>query len=365
MIFGLTGRYPKNLPNVRYQRDEKGRKMLTFEDIARKPQQALKKILISELTRMGYRTRTKKGFLYAEGSLPVMLVAHLDTVHKKPVKTICYSADGNIVMSPEGIGGDDRAGVYMILQIIRRHRCHVLFCEDEETGGVGAHEFAGSDIKPDINYIVELDRRGSNDAVFYDCDNPEFTKFVTGFGFKEEMGSFSDIAIIAPELQVAAVNISAGYYCEHSRHEYVDLRVMDRNIELVGEMVAAPSEKFEYIEVGYFRRHLLDGRYDEEMLGFDRYYRGIRDVEIKTLMPLPDSAHIKMPDGKIEECECEQYMIDNTGKVYEYLYDLCVAVEVDGGEARAESNMPARFKGKDALEVEVVPVEFVRDCYVE
>ena len=338
--------------------------MLTFEEIVKKSQQALKKVLMSELTRMGYRTRTKKGFLYAEGSLPVMLVAHLDTVHKKPVKTVCYSADGNIVMSPEGIGGDDRAGVYMILQIIQKHRCHVLFCEDEETGGVGAHAFVGSDIRPDINYIVELDRRGSNDAVFYDCDNPEFAKFVAGFGFKEEMGSFSDISIIAPELKTAAVNISAGYNCEHTRHEYVDLRVVKRNIELVGKMVASPSEKFEYIEAVFFHRNLFGGWYHEDMLGFDRHYRGIRDVEIKTLMPLPDSAHIKMPDGKIEECECEEYMIDNTGKVYEYLYDLCVAVEVDGGEARAESNMPVRFKEKDALEIEVVPMEFVLDGYV-
>lgn len=63
--------------------------MLTFEEIVRKPQQALKKVLMSELTRMGYRTKTKKGFLYVKGSLPVMLVAHMDTVHKEPVKTIC------------------------------------------------------------------------------------------------------------------------------------------------------------------------------------------------------------------------------------------------------------------------------------
>lgn len=337
--------------------------MLTFEDIVKMPQQALKKVLMSELTRMGYRTRTKKGFIYAKGSLPVMLVAHMDTVHKEPVKTICYSKDGTIVMSPEGIGGDDRAGVYMILQIIKKHRCHVLFCEDEEVGGVGAQEFAGSDIKPEINYIVELDRRGSNDAVFYDCDNPEFTKFVIGFGFKEDMGSFSDISVIAPELKVAAVNISAGYYHEHSRHEFVDLCVIEKNIGLVGKMVSSPSEKFEYIEVIYLHRDLWGGRYYEDMLDFEKYYQGASDIEIRSLMPLPDSAHIKLPDGDIAECEFEQYLIDDTGKAYEYLFDLGVAVEINDCEARSENNMPVRFKEKDAIEIEVVPVEFVLDRY--
>lgn len=340
-----------------------GINMLTFEEIVRKSQQALKKVLLSELTHMGYRTKTKKGFLYGKGSLPVMLVAHMDTVHKVPVKTICYSKDRKTIMSPEGIGGDDRTGVYMILQIIRKYRCHVLFCEDEEIGGVGAQKFAESNIKPEINYIVELDRRGSNDAVFYDCDNPEFTKFVTGFGFKEEMGSFSDISIIAPELKVAAVNISAGYYCEHSQHEYVDLQVIDKNIKLVGKMVSSLSEKFEYIEAVYFRHSPWGSQYYEDMLDFEKYYQGRKDVIIESLMPLPDSAHIKIRNGDLVECECEQYMMDATGKVYEYLFDLEVAVEMNDWEVCSENNMSVRFRDKDAIKVEIVPVEFVIDNY--
>lgn len=261
---------------------------------------------------MGYRTRTKKGFIYAKGSLPVLLVAHLDTVHKELVKTVCYSADGSIVMSPEGIGGDDRAGVYMILQLIKKYRCHVLFCEDEEIGGIGAHKFVGSNIKPKVNYIVELDRRGSDDAVFYDCDNSEFTKFVIGFGFKEEVGSFSDISILAPALQAAAVNISAGYYSEHSRHEYVILRVMEKNIELVGNMISTPSEKFDYIEAVSFRRSLWGGSCYEEMLDFERYYRGANDSELKTLLPLPDTAYVTLRNGDMEEGD-GQYLVDRTG----------------------------------------------------
>ena len=189
---------------------------MTFENILVKSQKELKRALKKELQELRYSPISSKGFLYAKGTVPVLLVAHLDTVHREGVKIICYSKGGKILMSPQGIGGDDRAGVYMILQLLKSHRCHVLFCEDEECGGVGAHNFAESNIKPAVNYIIEFDRRGSNDAVFYDCANEEFTQFVCGFGFEESIGSFSDISIVAPALGVAAVNLSSGYYNEHT-----------------------------------------------------------------------------------------------------------------------------------------------------
>lgn len=336
--------------------------MLSFEKIIKQAQRMLKKLLITELTRMGYKPQAKKGFLYAKGNLPILLVAHLDTVHKETVKTICYSADGNILMSPEGIGGDDRCGVYMILQIIKKHCCHVLFCEDEEIGGNGARAFDESDINPEIHYIVELDRHGSDDAVFYDCDNPEFTKFVTGFGFTEEIGSFSDISIIAPKLKIAAVNISSGYYNEHTRHEYVDMRVVKKNIELIGKMVSTQSEKFEYIEVRYLRKSFWGGCYEEDIFAFEQYYRDINDVEIKLLMILPDSTYVKILNGDMEECE-GQYLLDRKGNVYEHLYDLGVTVKRNNYEACSENGMRVKFKEQESMEVEVISMEFMFDDY--
>jgi hypothetical protein len=338
--------------------------MLTFEDILRKSQQALKKALMSELNHLGYKTQTKQGFIYAKGTLPVMLVAHLDTVHKEQVQLICYSTDKSIVMSPQGIGGDDRAGVYMILQIIKKHRCHVLFCEDEEIGGIGASAFVKSGINPKINYIVELDRRGTNDVVFYDCDNSEFTKFVTGFGFKEQVGSFSDIAIVAPELGITAVNISAGYFNEHSKSEYVDLNAVAKNIERVGEMVSAKSDAFEYIEAVYFPRGIWDSRYYEDVFDFRGYYNSKDKIRIKTLMPLPDFAYVTLPNGDLEE-NFGDYFMDEAGAVYEYLYDLDVALETKGFQAKSASGLPMQFSLKDCTEVEIVPFEYVCDVEFE
>lgn len=135
----------------------------------------------------------------------------------------------------------------MILRIIQQAKCHVLFCEDEETGGQGARKFTQRSIRPNINYIIEMDRRGANDAVFYGCCNREFTDYICSFGFQEAMGSFSDISVIAPYLEVAAVNISAGYYQEHRLNEYVRLDQMEKNAERILEIVRTDTERFDYV----------------------------------------------------------------------------------------------------------------------
>ena len=72
-----------------------------------------------------------------------------------------------------------------------------------------------------LKLIIEIDRRGSNDAVFYQCANIDFEKYIIGKGFKTAQGSFSDILLIAPKLSIAAVNLSSGYYNAHSLHEYI------------------------------------------------------------------------------------------------------------------------------------------------
>ena len=225
-----------------------GMDMACFESILKMTQGELKEYLAQHLREYGYEPVCKNGFLYAEGTIPVLLVAHLDTVHTHQPDIICRSEDGRYLMSPYGIGGDDRAGVYMILLLMRECRCHILFCEEEEVGGVGAKKFAKSKLRPEVNYIVELDRRGTNDAVFYNCDNPDFTEFVCSFGFEENYGSFSDISVVAPHLDTAAVNISAGYFNEHRLHEMIDTYAMCKNVLRLTAMLQQQTGHFPYQE---------------------------------------------------------------------------------------------------------------------
>lgn len=210
------------------------------------------------------RVMQKDGFVYAEGELPILLVAHMDTVHKKLPKKIVWK--NGAFSSPNGIGGDDRCGIFMIMEIIKQYNCSVLFCEDEEIGGVGAEKFINTKLADELtdkfNYIIEFDRKGKNDAVFYSCDNPDFEKFITTDFYTTAFGSFSDISIVAPFLKAAAVNLSCGYYKAHTKEEYVVWSDMMNSMEAAKMIIAKTTaeDKFEYIE----------GKYNDDWFGY--YY---------------------------------------------------------------------------------------------
>ena len=246
----------------------KGRKNQTnypeFVNLCLPTQKDLKSMLGDKLLSAGYTdVVVGDGYIYAKGTVPVLLTAHMDTVHKEPVKDFYEYYDENkkqhIISSPQGIGGDDRCGVYMILEIIKEHKCSVLFCEDEEIGGVGGRKFCKTELineLKDMKYLIELDRKGKNDAVFYDCDNDDFTKFIEdNTGFKLNYGSFSDISNLSPACKVASVNLSCGYYNAHQTSEYVIVEEMLNTIEVVKKLLTVECEPYEYIEKVYTRNY--------------------------------------------------------------------------------------------------------------
>jgi len=67
-----------------------------LEKMVKMTQPQLKEFAHKELEALGYAPTSQDGFLYAEGRYPVLLVAHLDTVHDEPARTICKSDDGNV-----------------------------------------------------------------------------------------------------------------------------------------------------------------------------------------------------------------------------------------------------------------------------
>ncbi len=226
-------------------------------------QYELKAFLYKTLTEYGYAPVWADGYLYAQGNIPVMLLSHMDTVHKEPVREFYVSNNGNIT-SPQGIGGDDRCGVYALYTAIVKSsvtgsRPYILFTEDEEIGGIGASKFvsdlyAYSDI--DVNFLIELDRKGSKDSVYYECDNVDFEVFINNYGFESDYGSFSDISVVAPALGVAAVNLSCGYYNAHTTKEIINLYDLNNSIakldRIIDDTASGNTVKYEYIEAVYY-----------------------------------------------------------------------------------------------------------------
>jgi hypothetical protein len=84
-----------------------------------------------------------------------------------------------------------------------------------------------------VSFFVEIDRRGCGEMVFYNNEPLEFRDKIRRFGFHEEHGSFSDISILGPAIGIPAVNLSAGYYLEHSPGEYLREKQLRETIRKV------------------------------------------------------------------------------------------------------------------------------------
>ncbi len=214
-------------------------------------QKELKEFLYEYLKKKDMNPLSKDGFLYAEGDIPIMLVAHMDTVALEPPTNLCYSKELDLIYNRDGIlGGDDRCGVYAIMKLLEKYRPFILFTENEEIGGEGAYQAVELLDKPDVKYIVEFDRNGVNDCVFYNCGNKKFKKYIEKFGFITEIGSFSDISILGPEWDIATVNLSCGYFDEHTKNEYVFFSILENLIKtaeiMINQIDKAPYFNYQY-----------------------------------------------------------------------------------------------------------------------
>ena len=151
-----------------------------LENLFSLTQQDMHKAMSKYLKSKYSQVKVTKDYILAIGDIPIALVAHMDTVYKTPVKHLYYDQKKGALWSPEGIGADDRAGIFSIIKILQGGlRPSVIFTTDEEKGGLGAAVLAESKCPiPNLKYIIQLDRRGTNDCVFYDCYNPQFTKYV-------------------------------------------------------------------------------------------------------------------------------------------------------------------------------------------
>ena len=212
--------------------------------------------LKSKYPEKNIKASKEKQWIFAKGNCePVLLCAHLDTVFEKPPINIFIDKEQEVMWSPAGLGSDDRAGVYAIFDILMSGCCpSVLFTMDEEIGCLGACDLIQHFPKcpfDDIKMIIQLDRRNQREAVYYGCANIQFEKWITSFGFEKEFGTFTDITVICPNWKIAGVNLSVGYYNEHTPQEFLRYNQLMDTIERVKRILYSATSRrvprFEFI----------------------------------------------------------------------------------------------------------------------
>lgn len=204
-----------------------------------------------------------------------LLSAHMDSVQDEiDVKLIDFAKIRGELLSGYGvIGADDKCGIYIILDLLKKRKFNFVFSVGEEAGGIGIRSFIEDNKLKGITYGLVLDRRGSDDIICTknDYGTPEFQarleEIGSSFGYSSEFGTFSDADYLSRRISVA--NLSVGYYNAHQKSEFVSIKALEnaRNfvlhiLENLNTYFAKPKKRL----VRGFQGYL--SQYNDDDLGY-------------------------------------------------------------------------------------------------
>lgn len=240
------------------------------------------------------------GNLYAikgEAETYGCLVSHTDQVqkiHSKDFKAI-ETRDIIFGYSPshhqiEGLGADDKNGIFIALEALKKYDClKVVFFREEETGCRGSSQCELSFFE-DCRFVIECDRRGNSDLITSigctDLCSERFIQDVNAerFNYTETTGMMTDVETLKERgLSVSAVNISCGYYNPHTDEEITVKRDLEKCWKFVQHIIEDCTETYPH-EVGengcygYYDEWEIEDeihsiiQQDPTMTGADLYY---------------------------------------------------------------------------------------------
>ena len=189
------------------------------------------------------------------------LVAHTDTVHFIRNNFSIYR-NGDILFAFDvdkkkqtGIGGDDKVGVYILLQALTDlDNVKAVFYRHEENGGHGSHfsMVNHKDWYENCNFVIQPDRRGTTDIIssierralasiaFLDDIKPIYENY----GYKITSGIFSDVFnLTLHQVGVSCINMSCGYLDPHTSTETVSIAGVNVAYNIIFEITTKFNHK--------------------------------------------------------------------------------------------------------------------------
>lgn len=284
-----------------------------------------------------------------EGEFYPMFISHTDTVHElidqinvreeylvRPntfgktfgtEQSLCFKAydnDGN----PTGIGGDDKCGIFICLELLSRlDKVKIAFFVSEETGCHGS-KMVDTEFLKDVGYCTQYDAPGDHlisyscmGTVLFDKDgeffNTALRSITKSFGNEMMVQShpYTDIMMIKQKSDISCINMSCGYYNMHTANEFVCLYDVERSINAGVNMVKDLGlKKYEFKYEPPKPVNFPNPFFEEEE---DPFFEGVHHLESIDVLEEKSGIIIADPyDGN------EFYIDDEDGyKLYEILKD--------------------------------------------
>ena len=189
----------------------------------------------------------------------VCIVAHLDSVHNIITPRNINIKNGVISSSLTrsnikcGLNADDCNGILVALQLLEKiPNLKVCFTTEEEVGGVGASETKyNRKFFENVNYLIQADRRGSSDLIYFTngiiTASSEFIADISDlmdkYNYNLVEGVFTDIGIISDQFNISGINVSCGYYNEHTTDEVCVISELQNCLNFVYEIITTVPDK--------------------------------------------------------------------------------------------------------------------------
>lgn len=188
--------------------------------------------------------------------------AHIDTVHAfDPTQTQVhvYEVDGTLIAKDgegvqTGIGGDDKAGVSICLELLERFSdIKAIFFASEEIGCAGAYK-APATWFDNVGYLLEFDAP-STGLVSYKTGGVRLFENGSEFVLKAlpvlkkwnftkwQNHPYTDVKAVRQRFSFACFNFSCGYYHWHTVREYVKLADVAISIQMATELIAVLGQR--------------------------------------------------------------------------------------------------------------------------
>ena len=192
-----------------------------------------------------------------------LFLAHTDTVHQMGGQQKLLIDDQYSVVSSTAncLGADDTTGVFILLQLLKSSNPPngvYIFNREEEIGCNGSEHCANTLCLDNITQAISFDRKGYNDIVTTQLGvrtaSTQYALQYESLGMRSAIGSVTDSASFRFKVN-ECVNLSVGYFNQHTTNEYQDidfmLELIDKLLEFDWDNLQVFKEPCEEIDWGY------------------------------------------------------------------------------------------------------------------
>jgi len=215
---------------------------------------AEKNQILSTVDKKGNVYLTKGSDYMTEGEFYPCVVSHMDTVHRSHTEYVINKERLDIVEDDgiltarhpnseiqTGIGGDDKCGVYVCLEMF--NELNILkgaFFVEEEIGMLGSRE-ADDRFFDNVGYAIQFDAPSDNwisevcsGVKLFDEDfKEEITQTLNESGYtKFSIDPFTDVHQLATKYDFNCLNLGCGYYRQHTDSEYVVIEEVSNSLKV-------------------------------------------------------------------------------------------------------------------------------------